>query len=250
MRSWLSEFCHRSGMTMDWRCRRSFLFWALAPLAAVAVVVLTLLVLNSQSNRWVFIFQSMVTNREGSHPWGESGPSPPPHFTGVWYRWHWNGVRSFEEHYTDGKLNGLFKAWDRSGRQWLETSYHEGRYHGDYILFYENGGTNRINHYFEQKPIGRWIHFYQNGRKWEERFFSSPGIPDGEETVWNTNGIVKFTHTWQKGEPWQGSFVLNRGTNWFRDKYESGKLVSTTNLGPLFYGHHPPAPQATNTPKK
>jgi len=100
-------------------------------------------------------------------------------------------------------------------------------------LFYKTGATNKVRHYDNEKPIGRWLHFYEDGKLWEERFFSAPGVPDGEEVLWNTNGVVSFRHTWRKGEPWDGRFTLHKGTNWFRDQYESGTLVSSTNLGPF-----------------
>ena len=233
MRAALTSFFERHGLKMERRCSRSFLVWLLSVLAVPALLVLLLLTLNPQTNRFVFIFQSMFTSRGGSHPWGDDGPKPPKHYTGVWYRWHWNGRLSFEEHYADGKLDGAFIAWDRSGSKWLGTAYRAGRYHGDYILFYKTGATNKVRHYDNEKPIGRWLHFYEDGKLWEERFFSAPGVPDGEEVVWNTNGVVSFRHTWRKGEPWDGRFTLHKGTNWFRDQYESGTLVSSTNLGPF-----------------
>ncbi len=218
-------------MKMEWRCRRSFLVAVFAPLAAAGLLLLGLLILNPQTNRYVYIFQAMFTDRGGPHPWADDGPRPPADYTGVWHRWHWNGQLAFEENYRAGELDGLFKAWDRSGRQWLETAYHAGRYDGDYVLLYKNGTTNKLRHYFEGKPIGRWLHFYEDGKKWDERFFCAPGVLDGDEVAWNTNGVVTFRHTWRKGAPWEGRFILLKGTNWFRDQYESGKLLSTTNLG-------------------
>jgi hypothetical protein len=244
------SFLERHGMKMEWSCRRSFLAWFLTPFFAVGILLLMLSVKNPQSSRFVYIFQSMVlTHGESSNPWGDSGPMPPTHYTGVWYRWHSNGRLSFEEHYADGKLDGPFRAWDRAGRQWLETAYRSGRYHGDYILFYDNGATNRVGHYFDDKKTGHWLHFYPDGKKWSESFFSDRGVFDGQQTAWNTNGAVVFTQTWHKGEPWDGRFTLQRGTNWFRDQYESGKLISTTNLGPIV-AYFPVAPPATNQPGK
>jgi len=243
------NFLERHGLKMAWHCRRSFLAWFLTPFIVAAFLLLMLLVMNPQSNRFVYIFQSMFTSRGGAHPWGDNGPKPPTHYTGVWCRWHWNGRISFEEHYADGKLNGSFKAWDKSGCQWLESAYRSGRYHGEYILFYENGATNQALHYFDGKPTGSWLHYYEDGKKRSERFFSDPGVPDGEETVWNTNGAVVFSHTWCKGEPWDGRFAFGNGANWFRDLYESGRLVSATNMGPIPGWYRPASPPAERSKK-
>jgi MORN repeat variant len=222
------SFLERHGLKMGWSCRRNFLIWLLAPPLTLALLVLVLLSLNPQTNKYVYIFQSMVTSRNG-----DEGPEPPTNYTGVWYRWHWNGKLSFEEHYKDGKLDGPFRAWNSSGQKWLETAYRAGLCFGDYVEFYDSGSTNRINHYFDERPAGLWTHFYADGKKREERYFSEPGIPDGKETVWNTNGMVTFSHTWHKGLPWDGLFTLRKGTNWFRDQYESGRLISSTYLGPV-----------------
>lgn len=228
------SFLERCGMRMEFRCSRRFVIWVLTPFCLVALFAVLLLVINPQISRFAYIFQSMVNGREGSHPWAALGPNPPDNYTGVWRRWHWNGKLSFEEQYVGGKLDGPFRAWDRLGHLWLETAYHEGRYHGDYVLFYEDGTTNRINHYFEGKQIGHWIHYYSNGQKREEEFFSAPGILDGEQTSWDKNGLVTSQRVWRKDEPWQGRFYFYRGTNWFREQYESGELISTTNIGPYF----------------
>jgi hypothetical protein len=217
---------------MDWRCRPSFLMWLFTPILICSVVILLLLHLNPQRSRYIYIFQSMVTFHENSNPWGDSGPRPPNNYTGAWYRWHWNGRLSFEEHYESGELAGPFRAWDRSGHQWIETAYRVGHLHGDYILFYENGMTNVIKHFFDEEPTGLWIRFDRDGQKSEQRSYSSPGVKNGEVLVWDTNGVVIFRQTWRKGEPWNGSFEVYRGTNWFKERYESGTLISSTNLGP------------------
>jgi len=137
--------------------------------------------------------------------------------------------------------------WDKSGRKQFQADYREGKYHGAYIWFYESGVTNKLQHYSDNEPIGRWVHFYDTGQRWEERFFSAPGIPDGDELVWNTNGAVTFKRTWRKGEPWDGRFALHKGTNWFREVYDSGKLVSSTNLGPLPPWAYLPPPARART---
>lgn len=235
---------------MEWGIRRSFLVWLLSPIFVAGLLLLALSFANPQSSRFVYIFQSVFSIHEGQNPWGFDGPKPPENYTGVWYRWYWNGKLSFEEHYVNGKLDGPFRVWYKSGRRWEESSYRAGRLHGDYVLFYENGLTNKLWHYFEGKPIGRWFHFYRNGKKWEERFFSAPGVPDGESIAWDTNGAVEFSHTWRKGEPWEGRFIFDRGTNYYRDVYESGKLISTTNLGPIPPWAYLPVPSQADSLKK
>src|SRR5215469_1800471 len=56
----LTHFLGRLGVTMDWRCRRSFLVRLFVPLGLLALLVLTLLVINPQCGRFAYIFQSMV----------------------------------------------------------------------------------------------------------------------------------------------------------------------------------------------
>jgi hypothetical protein len=242
MNSALLKLFNQIGLKMDWSCRKSFIIWVTTPLLAVGAIILALLFLNPQCCRYIYIFQAMVTNRSGPHPWGDNGPKPPSNYTGVWYRWHWNGQLSFEEHYKNGQLDGPFRGWDYSGRKWLETAYRAGQYNGDYITFYESGATNTINHYFNNQAIGHWTHFYQDGKKWEEKYFSAPGVPDGDEVIWNTNGKATFRHAWLKGEPWDGRFTIQKETNWFQEQYALGTLVSSTNVGPINPGIFIPIP--------
>src|SRR5689334_20721324 len=102
MKGVVTRFIERMGLTMGWRVRRSFLIWLLTPIFLVGALLCVLLMLNPQTGRVIYIFQAMVTQRGGDHPWGESGPRPPSDYTGVWHRWHWNGRLSFEEHYEAG----------------------------------------------------------------------------------------------------------------------------------------------------
>src|ERR1051326_2993505 len=100
----LVSFLERRGLKIDWRCRPSFLIRLFASLAVFGGLWLLWLVASPQSSRMVYIFQSIFTERGGSHPWGAEGPNPPENYTGTWLRWHWNGRRSFEEHYVSGQL--------------------------------------------------------------------------------------------------------------------------------------------------
>jgi hypothetical protein len=231
MSAGLVKFLERGGLRLDWHCRHTFLLWLFTPIIVATLVVVVLLTLNPQRSKYIYIFQSMVTDRSGPHPWDALGPSPPQHYTGFWRRWHWNGRASFEEYYKEGKLDGRLTMWDKAGHKEFEGDYRGGGYHGAYIWFYHNGTTCRLEHFSDGKPIGRWLHFHEDGTKWEERSFSAPGVPDGDAIVWNTNGAITFKHTWRKGEPWDGRFTLYRGTNWFQAVYESGRLIASTNLG-------------------
>jgi len=225
----LVNFFERHGVKMEWRCRPALLAWLLTPFLILGIIILALLLANPQSNRWVFIFQATFAHRGGSTPWGGDGPDPAPNYSGVWHRWHRNGRLSFEEHYKNGKLDGSIKAWTTSGILWLDTNYKDGQYDGKNLVYYNSGQLCRQEEYSKGLPIGHSVHFRENGTKWEEASFSSPGVLDGDQIYWHQDGTMT-RRVWREDKPWEGVFILEKGTNWFREKYESGILVASTNL--------------------
>lgn len=232
MNTALIHFFERHGLKMEWRFRRAFLAWLLTPLLFLGVVILTLLLANPQSNRWVYIFQAMFTHRGGHGPWGEDGPDPPPDYSGTWYRWHRNGRPSFEENFKNGQLDGSFRSWTRSGNLRFDIVYKDGQYDGKYLFYgYDTGALSVQREYSKGLPIGHWVSFRENGTKLGEETFSGPGVLDGDQLSWDESG--KMTRRiWREGKPWEGLFFLKRGTNWFSEKYQSGTLLASTNNGP------------------
>jgi len=54
MRAALTSFFERHGFKMEWRCSRSFLGWVLPVLGVPALLLLLLLTLSPQTNRFEF----------------------------------------------------------------------------------------------------------------------------------------------------------------------------------------------------
>jgi hypothetical protein len=224
MNATLVNFFERRGLKMNWHCRKSFMMWLLAPIFAAVTLISALLLLNPQSCRIVYIFQSVFTKS------CDQDMEPSAGYTGTWRTWYLDGTLTSEGHYKDGKLDGDFTGWDDHGRKWLATAYQAGQCNGDYLVLYPGGTTNKMYHFSDGEPVGYWYQFYSSGAKCEERYFSAPGVADGEELAWNTNGALLFHRSWRNGDPWDGDFMFLTRTNRLLETFSAGTLVYSTNI--------------------
>ena len=96
-------------------------------------------------------------------------------FTGKYVKYYDNGQKEFEEHYKDGKKDGLDTLW------------------------YENGQKGGEEHYKKGKREGSWTVWDKNGQKRLEWNFKD-GKKDGLLTLWDKEGTVIRTETYKNGE--------------------------------------------------
>jgi antitoxin component YwqK of YwqJK toxin-antitoxin module len=69
--------------------------------------------LDSQSNKWVYIFQEYVLGYEPLI-------GIPENYTGEFRNWHWNGQLAQLWNFKDGMTVGEFRTWDEDGsRGWV-----------------------------------------------------------------------------------------------------------------------------------
>jgi len=87
-----------------------------------------------------------------------------------------NGHKRLEEHWKDGKLEGLVTRWNENGKKYSEVHYKNGEREGLATSWHKNGQKQYEGHYKNGKPEGLWTDWHENGQKREERHFK-----DGEE---------------------------------------------------------------------
>jgi len=87
-----------------------------------------------------------------------------------------NGQKRLEEHWKDGKREGLVTRWNENGKKYSEVHYKNGEREGLATSWHKNGQKQYEGHYKNDKPAGLWTDWHENGQKREERHFK-----DGKE---------------------------------------------------------------------
>ena len=96
-------------------------------------------------------------------------------FTGKFVEYWGNGQKKTEEHYRNGKWDGLQTNWHENGQKSLEANFKNGELDG---------------------LAAEW---YENGQKWREGNFKN-GKEDGLRTVWHENGKKSSVKNYKNGE--------------------------------------------------
>jgi hypothetical protein len=92
-------------------------------------------------------------------------------FTGVYVEKWDNGQKKKEEHYRDGKLDGLWTIW------------------------YENGQKDEEGNYKNRRKDGRWTEWWEDGQEFRELNYKD-GKADGLWTFWDEEGNITKTKTY------------------------------------------------------
>jgi antitoxin component YwqK of YwqJK toxin-antitoxin module len=91
-------------------------------------------------------------------------------FTGKAVIFH-NGQKWLEEHYVNGKLNGLLTAWHDNGQKSSEHHYVDGELDGLSTNWSENGQKFSESHYVDGKQNGLSTSWFENGQKFFEGYY-------------------------------------------------------------------------------
>ena len=57
----------------------------------------------------------------------------------MWTEWYQNGKIKAEEHYKDGKADGIWVSWHENNKLKLKGTFKDGRVHGLRTEWYQNG---------------------------------------------------------------------------------------------------------------
>ena len=187
----------------------------------LAVLLLTLLVLrlgNPQWHKYVYIFQTYVWPK---HHMGKI--DPPSNFTGVWTRWHRNGMKQYEGTYRDGKRDGPWILW-----WWDGTRGHYGISTPDHHIAWRDNGTKHFEWELENGVNHGWQREWNsNGGLMSERQCEH-GKWEGVSRYWHPNGQKASECTYKDGR------VHGKFATWNKDgqiieikHYEHGNLIRT-----------------------
>ncbi len=114
-----------------------------------------------------------------------------------------SGVKSSENSYEDGNLNGLSVTYFPNGKKQATTEYVNGEKHGYHQLFYKHGQVEEEGWYQEDKLEGDWLNYNELGDlSTRTHYFKNDlhGIrteyfPNGKiynETIYNSGWIDEF----------------------------------------------------------
>jgi uncharacterized protein len=148
--------------------------------------------------------------------------------TGIWTWWHGKhlgGLKSKEEVYIDGQLNGLTIRWDKDGKINGKTNYKDGKSHGeetryrygykDTIInyknniidgqctsFYSNGQKKSQGHAVDTSDYdypyllsGKWTRWFATGEKESEKYYHGKNVLVGEQTYWYRSGQMRCIYS-------------------------------------------------------
>jgi len=92
-------------------------------------------------------------------------------FTGRLVKKYENGQKTVEEHYKDGKLDGLYTYWYKNGQKMFEVVFKNEMYEGLFTYWYKNGQKKEEGKYKNGMKEGVWTEWYENGQKeWEGNY--------------------------------------------------------------------------------
>ena len=127
-------------------------------------------------------------------------------------------VELVEEYWPDGQLklrkhvlvqddgtvanHGTFERWYDNGQKEYEAVFSHGRKEGTTVRYHRNGQRQSQQEYRDGKRHGRSVSWNPSGVKVKEESWAD-GKPHGTWTVWE-NGVVKWTHTYDHGDPEPG----------------------------------------------
>ena len=83
-----------------------------------------------------------------------------------------------EQHYVDGKPDGVWKQWYESGKPWRETPFKDGKRHGQATEWREDGSKRAEVNFKEGLRDGLTISWSASGEKVEQRFEAGKRILD------------------------------------------------------------------------
>jgi len=103
-----------------------------------------------------------------------------------------------EQHFKEGKLEGLCAMYRKDGTLWRESSYAEGRLHGPSRSYHENGQIESVSHYERGRLHGAYEYNDRFGCLREKGSFGN-GVKDGIYTTYDESGEVTSMEIYQNG---------------------------------------------------
>jgi antitoxin component YwqK of YwqJK toxin-antitoxin module len=111
--------------------------------------------------------------------------------TGIVYLDFFNGYRSYEAFFLNGKQNGLTRAWHSNGLSQIEYNLSNGKKDGIQREWYDNGQLLIFENYKDGKREGKFTEWYKNGKLKFEAFYIND-LKDGNRRRWYENGQLMF----------------------------------------------------------
>jgi len=119
-------------------------------------------------------------------------------FTGKYVEYSENGQKKLENHYKNGKLDGLSTFWHESGDKQWEGYFRDGKKEGFVSGWYENGQRIFEGNYRDGKEEGLFFYWYENGqKKWEIINKNGTEVTRDE---WDKEGIFTKTEAYKWGK--------------------------------------------------
>jgi len=165
--------------------RRS-LYVAVAVLLTLCVVAVIMRYGDPQWNKWIYIFQNVVSPGRL--------PSPERHraFSGIWRDWYSNG--------------SIYRRW----------SFKRGLPDGVFLMWDINGTLRRLSNWTAGLPDGLELSWDENGSQVAQGYYAKGERYDG---TFYQDGLIS---TWTKGKCYDG---VARDEHGQVQVYENGSLV-------------------------
>jgi antitoxin component YwqK of YwqJK toxin-antitoxin module len=185
-----------------------------------AIVISMLLVSVSMLNANIVLTTDKL-RYENDIAYGVDSVTP---YTGTVIDYYDNGDKKLEEHYKNGKEDGLLVFWNNDGTWYsdntkgLEINYKSGKEDGKKIIWSKDGSQKLYEgDYSNNKLNGLAISWFKSGQKWQEQSYKN-GDVDGDCIVWYKNGHKQSKSTYIQGKK-AGLYM-----SW----YENGKQQEET----------------------
>jgi antitoxin component YwqK of YwqJK toxin-antitoxin module len=169
-------------------------WYSLARLAAVLVIVLSILAMAACQTKKPFVVDKSQLTINGK---GERVYAKKP-FTGEAVSYYPSGKLATAEQFKNGRRHGYLKQWFASGVLGYEANFQQGYNEGLAKSWWNNGKLRSQSYYLKGKLDGVAWEWYRTGEKFK-RFNYVAGQPSGIQQGWRINGKLFSNFEFRNG---------------------------------------------------
>ena len=147
--------------------------------------------------------------------------------------WYENGQKKREGNLKDDKPDGLATEWYENGQKKSEVNFKDGRRNGLYTSWHENGQQSSEVNFKDGKQNGLYTSWHENGQQSSE-VNCKDGKLDGLETRWYENGqkAMEINYKDGKEDGLKTMWYENNGQKEEEANWKDGKLMSAVRWKP------------------
>ena len=119
--------------------------------------------------------------------------------TGLYKRYHPEGVLAEDCTYEKGLRNGLRKLYAVSGELESIYPYQNDKINGEYQVFYPSGKIKIKANYVNSEIVGDFFQYFENGNLKEKITFES-NMENGPFEEYHESGKIKWRGTYRNGD--------------------------------------------------